>query len=643
MNEDVVIQVLQDLIRPLNSGEPLSLTLLAAYAAQSLGKRKHSSCPQDDKVSHSLEQTRQAELTLFEKYIGPYDDVLAGAFRHINYEYNDAFDHLNRQGLTSRYSSDPYKAFDVGPRPNMHVWMGLFLGKNAEKESRELDKQHNELTSSSSIRHRNDDDDQPRPGISHIFDTFHDENNDSVRKLPIIVVARNILQYLRNLSRTHTPKQMLYFCAVYGLSHAAGHVLEGMYDGGVVGDEDDEDESEDSDSVDDEDDEEDYDNDEQLTIDTPLINPKKRKKWSRYIIRHPAPYIPFLGVSAILEYHHSVRFATETLHANIHSELIFMHHVPHQGLQVMNLCIGVGVYALNWCISNNRPSMIQILTNNGVQFRWLENRDLKTIFHLLFHIDGSCDEDGPVWLPITFDRYDYYSGRSLRRARAKACYKEKFNMLRTVINAGLPKELLIPSNVDFKTLNEKVWSETKAKGSKKPNEKIFSKVVEEQQFNDQQKATLRYMTMANCEYNEIAANNGNESFDDDEYSTDGGDDIGDDANDSTFLKKPLDIFDFAQYVSDMFTNNADGTPRSNIQEARLDEYDKFDPRCSLSADRSINFSGWWYNTTRRRTFNEEYSGSENSGSDDSESIYDGSSYENPFDSEDSDSDDGDSN
>jgi hypothetical protein len=105
----------------------------------------------------------------------------------------------------------------------------------------------------------------------------------------------------------------------------------------------------------------------------------------------------------------------------------------------------------------------------------------------------------------------------------------------------------------------------------------------------------------------------------------------------------LDIFDFAQYVSDMFTNNADGTPRSNIQEARLDEYDKFDPRCSLSADRSINFSGWWYNTTRRRTLNEEYSGSENSGSDDSESIYDGSSYENPFDSEDSDSDDGDSN
>jgi hypothetical protein len=632
-NFQVVIQELQELIRQLNSGEPLSLTLLAAYAAQSLGtKRKHDACPTEgDQVSHSLEQTRQEELTLFEKYIGPYDDVLAGAFRHINYEYNDAFDgHNNRR--EGRYS-DPYKVCNDGPKPNAHVWLGLFLGRDTENGSRELDKQY-ELTTSSSLNfHRNDD--QPGPGISHIYDTFHE--NENLRKVPILVVARNILQYLRNLSRTHTPKQMLYFCAVYGLSHAAGHVLEGKYDGVVVVEDNDNDDDDDED-----DDDEDEDDDEQLTIDTPLINPKKRKKWSVYNIRHPAPYIPFLGVSAILEYHHSVRYAIETLHANIHSELIFMHYVPHQGYQVMNLCIGVGVYALTWCISNNRPSMVQTLTNFRVQFRWLENRNLKTIFHLLFHIDGSSDEYGPVWLPITFDRNDYYSMRSLRRARAKQCYKEKFKMLRTVIDAGLPRELLIPSNVDFKTLNEKVWSEVKAKGLKKPTEKIMTKIVNEQQFNDMEKLTLRFMTMAGCEYNEIAANNGNESSDEDEDSTDGGGDIGDDANDSTFLKKPIDIFEFAQYVSDMFTNNADGTSQSNIQEARLDEYDKFDPRCSLLANRSINFSGWWYNTTRRRTFTEEYSGSENN-SEYSSSIHDGSSYENPFDSEDSVSDDGNSN
>jgi hypothetical protein len=152
---------------------------------------------------------------------------------------------------------------------------------------------------------------------------------------------------------------MLYFCAVYGLSHAAGHVLEGKYDGGVVVDDNDSDDDDDENN----DDDDNEDEDEQFTIDTPLINPKKRKKWSVYNIRHPAPYIPFLGVSAILEYHHSVCYAIETLHANIHSELIYMHHVPNQGYQVMNLCIGVGVYALTWCISNNRPSMVQTLTN----------------------------------------------------------------------------------------------------------------------------------------------------------------------------------------------------------------------------------------------------------------------------------------
>jgi hypothetical protein len=169
--QQVVIQELQDLIRQLNSGEPLSLTLLAAYAAQSLGtKRKHDACPTEgDQVSHSLEQTRQEELTLFEKYIGPYDDVLAGAFRHINYEYNDAFDgHNNRRVGTGRYS-DPYKLCDDGPKPNAHVWLGLFLGRNAEDGSRELDKQYDLTTSSLSNFHRNDD--QPGPGISHIYDT----------------------------------------------------------------------------------------------------------------------------------------------------------------------------------------------------------------------------------------------------------------------------------------------------------------------------------------------------------------------------------------------------------------------------------------------------------------------------------------
>ena len=87
--------------------------------------------------------------------------------------------------------------------------------------------------------------------------------------MPILRAARNILRYLSEKSKTMKPERLLYFCAVYGLSHAARNVLNGKY-GEAAG--------------------------KSLTIDTPLLVPKRK---GRFILNVYCLCIPLIGVVEI--------------------------------------------------------------------------------------------------------------------------------------------------------------------------------------------------------------------------------------------------------------------------------------------------------------------------------------------------------
>lgn len=89
--------------------------------------------------------------------------------------------------------------------------------------------------------------------------------------------------------------------------------------------------------------------------------------------------------------------------------------------------------------------MVKQLVDCGVQFRWLNTNELSRIFDTLFHINCDGDEYGPLWLPGTYDRERYFSMSDVRRHRAKCCYKEKEKMIMSIIHAGCPSDLFLPT------------------------------------------------------------------------------------------------------------------------------------------------------------------------------------------------------
>ena len=132
-DEDTVIKDLQELIHEL-SGEPLSLILLSSFAA-----RKHSfsntekssyfgpstsikgDVESTTESDHHIEQARKEELALFERYIGPYEDVLSGVFHHVDIEYADEIFFNEDFDLENDRYLDPEFVVAQGPRLDMHV------------------------------------------------------------------------------------------------------------------------------------------------------------------------------------------------------------------------------------------------------------------------------------------------------------------------------------------------------------------------------------------------------------------------------------------------------------------------------------------------------------------------------------------
>lgn len=518
------LQELQDLIRPRLSTEPISLTILAAHAEKRKTPRFARST-YDETTTTQLEQARQQELQLFEKYIGPHEDILAGAFRHVQNEYADynSDDHVH----SDRYN-DPEITPSLGPRPDMHVWMGLFLGKEEEKRSRE--------------EYERDSEDCTGPFYSNVYAAFQKAGSGSVCKMPILEVACNILRYLADKAETTDTKHLLYFCAVYGLSHSAGYVLDGKY-GAVVP--------------------------SSLTIDTPLPIPQKKIFADNPCL---SLHLPFVLVVAILDYHHAVRFAVESLQADIHAFPARSDLDIDGKTNVMDYRGDVGTLALYWAIQKNQPQMVKTLTTKeiGVQFRWLTNDRLKRVFNLVFHMCCDGDERGPVWLPPRkrgHNEDDYYYDRTeMRRRRAKRCYQEKHTMLLAVIEAGIPKDLFVPSNVDFEATITNANKLATSEGLEEASDEIWKQI--NSKFTEKEQETIALFNDACVEFNGV-----------------------------TERDKWLDVFEFAHQLYGWFLAN-DEKATSNVQKASLEEYDEFDPRWKQRVKLGTeNFVHWWEEDT----------------------------------------------
>ena len=125
--DDTLIEDLQDLLRPLTS-QPLSLAILSSHAANSNSKnrkekraRTSTSSTTEEEAAHHLKRVRKEELDLFESCIGPYEDVLAGACRHVKLQSSDQqFADRKDSELFQRYS-DPDRHYVEGPQPDVHV------------------------------------------------------------------------------------------------------------------------------------------------------------------------------------------------------------------------------------------------------------------------------------------------------------------------------------------------------------------------------------------------------------------------------------------------------------------------------------------------------------------------------------------
>ena len=88
-----------------------------------------------------LNHAWQDQLDLFQKHIGPYQDVIDAAFSHVNMIFGDEIFYDDTvysydRGL-GRYT-DPKHHMREGPHPDLQIWLGLFCGREEEQDSCDL-------------------------------------------------------------------------------------------------------------------------------------------------------------------------------------------------------------------------------------------------------------------------------------------------------------------------------------------------------------------------------------------------------------------------------------------------------------------------------------------------------------------------
>eukprot|EP00978_Attheya_sp_CCMP212_P039720 scaffold209129_cov39-Attheya_sp.AAC.1 len=498
-----VIDDLQNLLGPLTNYELLSLTVTSSFAAAATIKSKRPKEKDANAlllcVEESLAQGRQEELHLFETHIAPYEDLLNAAAAHVNMMFGDEIFYFNtsHDRGSGRYT-DPTRRHIEGPKPDLHVWMGLCLGPAAEEASR--------------ARFAKDEEDEGEICYKNIQEAFCPAGR--IRSMPILELARNILRYLATeANQLLNTSELLRFCAMYGLSHAARNVLEGKY--GAV--------------------------DEELTINTALVIPCQ-PKISVFLSVRPI-CMPFVGIGAVLGYSHVVRFAVQTMEADLQTPM----GMKLESGQVKKLEeYQIGKEVLRWAILSKQPKMVNTLVENGVRFRWLSNEDLEEIWKVLFHVDdGQCDEYGPRWQPSDYDPMNYGGDmREMRRYRARSCYKEKQTVLLAIIAAGLPRDLFCPPMDDSIEMN--ALKDAKAKGLDEPSREMWNKIARDMSQSEGKRRDL--IAMACAAYNQVTKR----------------------AQQKTFVE-------FYQHVLAMWNTNNE--PNMCVsQESHLSKFENADPR-----------------------------------------------------------------
>jgi hypothetical protein len=378
------------------TNEPPSLKILSEAAAAAASDRKRTYSDDDQEEEKSPDQLR-----LLERHVARYEDLLDNALSQIRPIVNDEiYCDVTSQFEDIERNEHPINRLIKGPRPDLCVWVGLFLGRAKEQQARDQVA-------------RNEENEEPR--YENVLQCIEQD----AKHLPVLQLLRNSLQYLREESaRLNNNKlQMLRFCALYGLSGAMKNVLDNKY--GANGQQ------------------------QPVTIDTaiPVEEDGASIDDERFSFGGQL-FLPAYAFAAACGYRNVVRYAISEAGANIHApQYLRTQHNPQQLRELPELASDT----LLWAIKSNKPDMVKCLAGElGLQFRWISSHHWEELFYMLFHIEGMGDEFG-VWRAPNYDPERYWdSNRSQRKYRAHCCFKQKQTMLKAMIKAGLPQELFLP-------------------------------------------------------------------------------------------------------------------------------------------------------------------------------------------------------
>lgn len=403
---------------------------------------------------------KEWSLQLFQQTIGPYQNVIDSARALVQLEVSDEifyFETSNDRGF-DRWC-DPLRRYLQGPRADIHVFVGLFFGIEEERESRKEGKENDE-----------------EGGIEH-FVTINNNISTRLREMPVLEVTYNILTRL-SVEAAAPGKSMddlFRFCVMYGLSNAAHNVLMDKY--GNTGN---------------------------LTVNSPLLVPKEEEE--RTFFGGFDSFLPALGFATVFGHKHVIKKLVQELGADLQQPIGYKQKDKDFQLAENDR---IGARSLVWAILTKQPEMVKELVDCGVQFRWLNTNELSTIFNKLFHVNCDGDEYGPLWLPQSYDCEKYFSMSDIRRYRAKCCYKEKEKMIMSIINAGCPRNLFLPT-IDT-TITKIFDEEAKEKNMDEPERKKLRKVMDLQMTRREKKAR-EFIYGAACSFNYITKRDKQKSF-----------------------------------------------------------------------------------------------------------------------------------
>lgn len=396
-------------------------------------------------------------LALFEKHIGPYQEVLDNAARHAQNLWRDEVFCFKTGCEPVNYERYLYPRFGRinGPRPDVSVWVGLFFGR--EEQGRLKDEKLKADTS----------------GGIEVYSILEGKLCHDVKTVSAFVLTRNVLRYLREKAgRLPNANAMLRFCALYGLSGAITDVLGGKYGSS-----------------------------DEITIDS-LLSFREHDAPQDDMLSHftfDDMFMPAWAFGAALGYRNVVQHCIRTLGAKTEMHLV----MKMKGSGEMKETESLPGLMLHWSIMTNQSEMLSCLVSEcGFQFRWLCDQ-MEELFEILFHIDRMNDEFG-VWRSPRYDPHEFaFESRSRQRQfRAKCCYEEKQMMLKTMIEVGFPRQLFLPElNVDIERNITLLMEKKGSEGSDEPTGKSVKDLFDS--LSPLEDRARRKLFEAASEYNEI--------------------------------------------------------------------------------------------------------------------------------------------